>query len=84
MKCSAALVNGEWVDVYKDPITDKGKRSKKGKMVLIETENGYQTVTTEQPDFALCQQNDILEVVYENGVLIRDMTFDEVRANAQI
>lgn len=84
MKCSAAFVNGEWVDVYKDPITDKGKRSKKGKMVLIETENGYQTVTTEQPDFALCQQNDILEVVYENGVLIRDMTFDEVRANAQI
>lgn len=82
MKCSAALVNGEWVDVYKDPITDKGKRSKKGKMVLIETENGYQTVTTEQPDFALCQQNDILEVVYENGVLVRDMTFDEVRANS--
>jgi hypothetical protein len=27
---------------------------------------------------------DELEVVFENGVLIRDMTFDEVRANATI
>ena len=26
----------------------------------------------------------VLEVVFENGVLIRDMTFDEVRANAKI
>jgi nicotinamide phosphoribosyltransferase len=30
MKCSAAKVNGEWRDVYKDPVTDKGKKSKRG------------------------------------------------------
>lgn len=30
MKCSAAKIYGEWVDVYKDPVTDKGKVSKKG------------------------------------------------------
>jgi len=30
MKCSAAKINGEWVDVFKDPITDPGKTSKKG------------------------------------------------------
>jgi nicotinamide phosphoribosyltransferase len=30
IKCSAVKVNGEWRDVYKDPITDKGKASKRG------------------------------------------------------
>jgi nicotinamide phosphoribosyltransferase len=28
MKASAICVDGEWRDVYKDPITDVGKRSK--------------------------------------------------------
>jgi len=31
-KCSAAKINGQWVDVYKDPITDKGKTSLKGRI----------------------------------------------------
>lgn len=31
MKCSAAYVDGKWVDVFKDPVTDKGKRSKRGR-----------------------------------------------------
>jgi len=82
MKCSAAYINGEWVDVFKDPITDKGKRSKKGQMVLIETDNGFKTVTTDDADYALVKDQDVLEVVYSMGKLIREMTFDEVRANS--
>jgi len=35
MKANAAEVNGEWVDVYKDPITDPGKTSKKGRQALV-------------------------------------------------
>lgn len=31
MKCSAIRVNGEWRDVYKDPIGDSGKKSKRGR-----------------------------------------------------
>lgn len=31
MKCSAIKVSGEWRDVYKDPITDIGKKSKRGR-----------------------------------------------------
>jgi nicotinamide phosphoribosyltransferase len=31
IKCSAIKVNGEWRDVYKDPITDKGKKSLRGR-----------------------------------------------------
>ena len=84
MKCSAAFINGEWVDVFKDPITDKGKRSKKGRMVLIETDNGFKTVTTEDADYDAVKDQDVLEVVYSMGNLLRDMTFDEVRANVKI
>lgn len=82
MKCSAAFVNGKWVDVFKDPITDKGKRSKKGRMVLLETDNGFKTVTTEDADYDSVKDQDVLEVVYSMGKLIRDMSFDEVRANS--
>lgn len=32
IKCSAIKVNGEWRDVYKDPITDKGKTSLRGRI----------------------------------------------------
>lgn len=31
-KCSAVKVNGEWRDVYKDPVTDPGKVSKRGRI----------------------------------------------------
>lgn len=33
MKCSAIKVNGEWRDVYKDPITDSGKKSIRGRVI---------------------------------------------------
>jgi nicotinamide phosphoribosyltransferase len=77
MKCSAIEVNGEWRDVYKEPVTDMGKISKKGRLALVKGDHGYQTVRENEADYSL------LEVVYENGKLMRDMTFDEVRANSK-
>jgi nicotinamide phosphoribosyltransferase len=86
MKASAALVNGTWVDVYKDPITDKGKRSKKGKLELIQHKDGTFTTMREEEVAETCVGSDMrmLETVFQNGELFRDMTFDEVRTNAQI
>lgn len=81
MKCSAAYINGEWVDVFKDPITDQGKQSKKGKLSLHKDNNGdFHTFTDK--DRGYHDLPDLLEVVFENGELKRDMTFDEIRANA--
>lgn len=76
MKCSAVNVAGNWRDVYKDPITDPGKTSKKGRLNLIHTDNGYETVP-ERP-----WNKDVLEVVYENGELLKDYTLEEIRVNA--
>ena len=79
MKASAAKVNGNWRDVYKDPVTDRGMRSKKGRLALIEPEPGnYKTI----PKDELGSQKNILEIVYSNGKLIREFNFEEVRKNA--
>jgi nicotinamide phosphoribosyltransferase len=79
MKANAVKVNGEWRDVYKDPVTDREKRSKKGRLAVIECEPGnYQTI----PEAELGSQKNILETVYRNGKLIREFSFDEVRENA--
>lgn len=89
MKCSAAYINGEWINVFKDPITDSGKRSKKGRMILKHTpywDTKYFTYTTEghPTKLEMYKDEDVLEVVYKDGVLIRDMTFDQIRENAKL
>lgn len=38
-KCSYAVISGEGVNVYKEPVTDRGKTSKKG-MLSLEMEGG--------------------------------------------
>ena len=79
MKCSAALINGDWVDVYKDPVTDTGKRSKRGRLQLIKEQGGeFQTVywSDSQVD------KDLLQVVFRDGELLNQTTFDQVRARA--
>ncbi len=79
MKANAVKVDGVWRDVYKDPVTDRGKRSKKGRLAVIEPTPGtYQTI----PEAELGSRKNILETVYRNGKLIREFSFDEVRENA--
>lgn len=41
MKCSAICVNGEWRDVYKDPIGDSGKKSKRGRQTTEDMERVF-------------------------------------------
>jgi nicotinamide phosphoribosyltransferase len=85
MKCSAAQINGEWVDVFKDPITDKVKASKKGRVTLWK--GGAEWVSAvDQPkgwfDKGFGPFTEMLEEVYRDGKLITEYTFDQVRANA--
>ena len=80
VKCSQVVVNGEEISVYKDPVTDPGKRSKRGRLDLIKTEGIYQTVAETEETVALSK----LETVYENGSLTKEYSFDEVRNQAMI
>jgi len=84
MKCSAALINGEWVDVFKDPITDRVKASKKGRVTLWQSGEEFQT-SVEQPHGWTDKGTgwtDALVPVYWSGNLHKDYTFEEVRANS--
>ena len=76
-KCSSVTINGSQVDVFKSPITDGGKKSKKGRLSLIKQGNSFVTVNYES-------DKSLLELVYENGNLVRDQLFDEVRAIAAL
>ena len=96
LKCSAIRVNGEWIDVYKNPAVydddwnvideESFKVSKKGRLELIYNASldEYKTVRLEElSDYDGPEWSDtLLETVYEDGYLVRDMTFAEVRANA--
>lgn len=82
MKCSAARINGKWVDVFKDPITDMGKRSKRGQLILVEDNGLYVTHKVDDVDYKY--NMDQLEYVFEDGDILSEYTFDEVRENAKI
>lgn len=86
MKCSAAKVNGEWVDVFKQPVTDSGKNSKRGRITLgyflSEDDHTPQTVSiqkaSEHDDFV-----DLMHTIYENGPVVEAYdSFDVVRQRA--
>lgn len=75
-KCSAAVVDGKLVDVYKDPVTDPGKVSKKGILDLVYRGGKFQTVQGTD------NFGSVLKTVYENGVITKTYTLDEIRTNA--
>jgi nicotinamide phosphoribosyltransferase len=77
MKCSAARIRGNWVHVYKDPVTDSGKASKRGRVTLYQDRDG--TYRSGVEDW----ETPVLQVVYENGELRNQTTFEEVRQRAR-
>ena len=79
-KCSLAIIDGEEVQVFKDPITDPGKKSKKGYLSVHKTENGWETRCEGNHDF----KTDEMVTVYENGELLIDYTLDEIRKRSKV
>lgn len=76
MKASQAIIDNEVIDVYKEPITDAGKNSKRGRLDLVFRNGRYQTVQGDQRD-------SLLVPIYENGKLLRDFTLAEVRQTSE-
>ena len=85
MKASARKdTNGDWHDVFKDPIDDKGKTSKKGRMGLIESCGfggcEYRTV----PHFVAKERGNIIRPIYAPGELLVDDNFSTIRERAEV
>jgi len=98
MKCSAIAINGfheqdddaswgnkttRWYDVYKDPITDSGKRSKRGRLKLVRTLSDGKYYTLPEDDFIKTPTENVLVEVFRNGKILKEYTFEEVRANSE-
>lgn len=84
MKASAAIVDGQWIDVFKDPVTDQGKRSKKGVLAVRKLDNKYETVRR-----TIDVNNDLLSVVYEmdsdlNAPTFYHTPFSTIRERAKV
>ncbi len=80
MKCSHAVINGEGREVYKQPVTDPDKHSRGGRLALIRDASGdFHTVQTDQLQAA---DHNLLEPVFRDGMLLRDMTWEEVLSQA--
>ncbi|WP_250626423.1 nicotinate phosphoribosyltransferase [Pinirhizobacter soli] len=90
LKCSAARVNGAWIDVWKDPVTDKGKQSKRGRMTLLRhREYGtFKTVPVPPQARSLADIDkpmgfdDAMVTVWEDGKIVSDFAFADIRARA--
>ena len=75
IKCCAQTRDGITYDIYKEP-QGGTKLSKKGMLKLVKDGDGYVTVNITDP------RPDVLVTVFENGVILKEYTFDEVRANS--
>jgi nicotinamide phosphoribosyltransferase len=88
MKASAIEIDDIWTDVYKDPKTDPGKRSKRGRLALVNngtawndfaTKTGFETVRLEN----LKGRTNLLRPVYRNGELLIDESLETIRRRAR-
>ena len=82
-KCSYAVVDGKGVQVFKDPITDPGKRSKKGILSVQYISGEYKTVPITN-NFVDISGNNILKTVFKDGELIIDYDWDSIKNRSKI
>jgi nicotinamide phosphoribosyltransferase len=77
LKASAVDIDGVWHDVFKDPKTDPGKASKAGHLAVVCVNGVFRTIPKRE---GIIYTEDQLVLVFENGVILKNYTFDEIRA----
>jgi nicotinamide phosphoribosyltransferase len=79
-KACAARIDGKWIDIFKDPITDPNKTSKRGKLKLVIVNGEYKTVNENiYPELP----NELIEV-FNNGKILVKYTFDQIKNNIKM
>jgi len=81
MKASAIKLGEDapWMDVFKDPATDPGKASKKGRLAVVLRQ---ERITTIREDERGPDEVNLLEDVYIDGRIIREQDFAGIRNRA--
>jgi nicotinamide phosphoribosyltransferase len=91
-KASAIKVQGQWKPIFKDPVTDPGKKSKSGRLTLVRniSDGNFKTVNvdTELEKYLSEGWEDVMVTLYDGvnnpGELLYTTTLAEVRARAQV
>jgi nicotinamide phosphoribosyltransferase len=93
IKCSSIVINDEEVEVQKNPIeiNEKGervqsfKKSKAGRLKLVHHIDEYNN-SDEYETVQHCKDftGDILVNIFENGHILKEWTFEEVRERAEV
>lgn len=81
MKCSAVTIDGNDREVYKDPITDPGKQSKKGRLALVKRNGVFETI---KHSGLVEGELDHLSEIFKNGKIIKECTLDDIRERARL
>ena len=74
----SALIQGEYVDVFKAPKTDMTKASKKGFLDLV-LDEGVPTTISCNTWFLRTSADSIMSTVFENGEVMNLATLEEIR-----
>lgn len=74
-KCSAQLRDGEWHDIFKNPL-DSSKKSKTGRFKLVHENDSFKTVSIDEDG------RDYLQTVFRNGELLIDDKFSNIKNRA--
>lgn len=80
MKCSAVERGGVWHDAYKNPITDSGKRSKRGRLSLYRDDRGGLYTAP----LSKATGSDALVEVFRDGELLVDHSLEDIRKRAEL
>ncbi len=84
MKASAILVDGKWVGISKNPVTDPGKASMSGRVMLFRSKMTGQYITCDI-DKPIDEEFEMaMELVYSYGRITYKTTLAEVRERAKI
>lgn len=78
-KASNIVINGISEGIAKNPITDPGKRSKRGRLALVKDNDILRTVQVLNDG----NPGDHLRDVYLNGKLLIDENFEQIRARVK-
>jgi nicotinamide phosphoribosyltransferase len=98
IKACAALVDDKWIDIWKDPVTDKGKRSKTGRLELVKINGSHSYIydTVSESEALRLERlaaerrapyqyvERVLVPVFENGTVLKEYDFSEIRKNAGV
>lgn len=87
MKASAQynINDGHWVDLFKNPITDTGKRSLKGRVTTFKSKNN-DSIIADRIELLEINKNleDMMVDVFLDGESLNETKFEEVRERVNI